>query len=91
MQRQQYIVQESDNSLYGRANIKIKSIMVGKEDDGQEFALYVIEVQRKAGENMSAASWLWREGTASFTTYISVSETYIPQYATSTFQDAAWS
>ena len=57
LQRQQYIVQESDNSLYGRANIKIKSIMVGKEDDGQEFALYVIEVQRKAGENMSAASW----------------------------------
>lgn len=57
LQRQQYIVQESDNSLYGRANIKIKSIMVGKEDDGQEFALYVIEVQRKAGENLSAASW----------------------------------
>ncbi len=57
LQRQQYIVQESDNSLYGRANVKIKSTMVGKEDDGQEFALYVIEVQRKAGENMSAASW----------------------------------
>ena len=57
LQRQQYIVQESDNSLYGRANVNIKSIMVGKEDDGQEFALYVIEVQRKAGENMPAASW----------------------------------
>ena len=57
LQRQQYIVQESDNSLYGRATVDIKSIMVGKEDDGQEFALYVIEVQREAGENMSAASW----------------------------------
>ena len=57
LQRQQYIVQESDNSLYGRANVEIKSIMVGKEDDGQEFALYVIEVQRKAGEHMSVASW----------------------------------
>ena len=57
LQRQQYIVQESDNSLFGRANVNIKSIMVGKEDDGQEFALYVIEVQRKAGENMPAASW----------------------------------
>ena len=57
LQRRQYIVQESDNSLYGRANIEIKSVMVGKEDDGQEFALYVIEVQRKAGEHMSAASW----------------------------------
>ncbi|KAA6411077.1 MAG: hypothetical protein FRX48_05388 [Lasallia pustulata] len=57
LQRQQYIVQESDNSLYGRASVEIKSIMVGKEDDGQEFALYVIEVQRKAGEHMAAASW----------------------------------
>lgn len=57
LQRQQYIVQESDNSLFGRANIEIKSIMVGKEEDGQGFALYVIEVQRKAGEHMSAASW----------------------------------
>ena len=57
LQRQQYIVQESDNSLYGRASVEIKSIMVGKEPDGQEFAMYVIEVQRKAGEHMSAASW----------------------------------
>lgn len=57
LQRQQYIVQESDNSLFGRANIEIKSVMVGKDADGQEFALYVIEVQRKAVENMSAASW----------------------------------
>jgi sorting nexin-25 len=39
LQRQQYIIQESDNSLYGRSSIKIKSIMVGKEDDGREFAL----------------------------------------------------
>ena len=57
LQRQQYIVQESDNSLFGRASVHIKSIMVGKESDGQEFALYVIEVQRKAIEQMPAASW----------------------------------
>lgn len=57
LQRQQYIVQESDNSLFGRANIEIKSVMVGKDSDGQEFALYVVEVRRKAIENMSAASW----------------------------------
>ncbi|KAI4190777.1 MAG: hypothetical protein L6R41_000551 [Letrouitia leprolyta] len=57
LQRQQYMVQESDNSLYGRASVSIKSIMVGKEEDGQEFALYVIEVTRKTTEQMSAASW----------------------------------
>lgn len=39
MQKQQYVVQESDNSLYGRAAVNIKSIMVGKEPDGHEYAL----------------------------------------------------
>ncbi|RMZ85728.1 hypothetical protein DV737_g531, partial [Chaetothyriales sp. CBS 132003] len=57
LQRQQYIVQESDNSLYGRSSIRIKSVVVGREDDGREFALYVIEVQRKAGDQMPAATW----------------------------------
>ncbi|PHH85059.1 hypothetical protein CDD83_978 [Cordyceps sp. RAO-2017] len=58
LQRQQYIVQESDNSLYGRSAIRIKSIQVGREEDGREFALYVVEVQRDAGEQMPAASWI---------------------------------
>jgi sorting nexin-25 len=58
LQRQQYVVQESDNSLYGRSTIKIKSIQVGREDDGREFAMYVVEVQRNAGEQMPAASWI---------------------------------
>ncbi|CAG9989701.1 unnamed protein product [Clonostachys byssicola] len=57
LQRQQYVVQESDNSLFGRSIIKIKNIQVGREDDGREFALYVVEVQRNAGEQMPAASW----------------------------------
>ena len=57
LQRQQYIVQEGDNSLYGRATVEIKSIMVGREEDGQEFALYIVEVQRKANEQTPAASW----------------------------------
>lgn len=57
MQKQQYVVQESDNSLFGRAAITIKSVMVGHEEDGHEFALYVIEVRRQAGESMPAATW----------------------------------
>ncbi|PKS12857.1 hypothetical protein jhhlp_000197 [Lomentospora prolificans] len=57
LQRQQYVIQESDNSLYGRSTVKIKSIRVGKEDDGREYALYVVEVQRNAGEQMPAAAW----------------------------------
>jgi sorting nexin-25 len=39
MQRQQYIVQESDNTLHGRSTVQIKSIMVSKEEDGREYAL----------------------------------------------------
>ncbi|KAK5114821.1 hypothetical protein LTR62_001978 [Meristemomyces frigidus] len=57
MQKQQYVVQESDNSLYGRAQVTIKSVMVGREDDGHEYALYVIEVRRQAGDNIPAATW----------------------------------
>lgn len=57
LQRQQYIVQEADNNLYGRASISIKSIMIGTEEDGHEFALYVIEVQRQAGEKSAAVNW----------------------------------
>jgi sorting nexin-25 len=39
LQRQQYVIQESDNSLYGKATVTIKSIMVGQEEDGREFAM----------------------------------------------------
>jgi sorting nexin-25 len=58
LQRQQYVIQESDNSLYGRASIRIKSIQVGRDEDGKEFAVYVVEVQRNAGEKMPAATWI---------------------------------
>ncbi|EAA28340.3 hypothetical protein GE21DRAFT_9149 [Neurospora crassa] len=57
LQRQQYVIQESDNSLYGRSTIKIKNIHVGREEDGKEFAMYAIEVLRNAGEKMPAATW----------------------------------
>ncbi|KAK7513845.1 PXA domain-containing protein [Phyllosticta citriasiana] len=58
LQRQQYVIQESDNSLYGRATVSIQSIMVGKDEEGGEFALYVIEVHRAPGEHMPAATWV---------------------------------
>lgn len=39
LQRQQYIVQESDNSLYGRATVYITTVKVGTEQDGKEYAI----------------------------------------------------
>ncbi|KAI9670669.1 MAG: Intermediate filament protein [Alyxoria varia] len=57
LQKQQYIVQENDNMLFGKATVQIKSIMVSTESDGHEFALYVIEVQRRGDDNIPAATW----------------------------------
>lgn len=39
MQKQQYVIQESDNSLYGKALVSIGSVMVGRDEDGHEFAI----------------------------------------------------
>ncbi|KAK3114143.1 tRNA (guanine-N(7)-)-methyltransferase (tRNA(m7G46)-methyltransferase) [Teratosphaeriaceae sp. CCFEE 6253] len=57
MQRQQYAVQESDNALYGRAQATITSVIIGQEGDGHEYALYVIEVRKQAGDSIPAATW----------------------------------
>ena len=57
MQKEQYMAQENDNDLYGQASVSIKSVMVGRESDGREYALYVIEVRRQAGNRMAAATW----------------------------------
>ncbi|KXT02562.1 hypothetical protein AC578_10649 [Pseudocercospora eumusae] len=57
MQKQQYVVQESDNSLFGRTALSIKSVLVGREEDGHEYAMYVIEVRRQAGDQLPAATW----------------------------------
>ncbi|KIH87247.1 hypothetical protein SPBR_04549 [Sporothrix brasiliensis 5110] len=49
LQRQQYALQETDNSLYGRANVRLTSVQSGREEDtGKEYAQYVIEVRRDA-------------------------------------------
>ncbi|KAF2862735.1 hypothetical protein K470DRAFT_212335 [Piedraia hortae CBS 480.64] len=57
LQKQQYAFQENDSSLYGRATLSVPSVVVGRQDDGHEYALYVIQVRRQAGESMPAATW----------------------------------
>ncbi|KAK6542178.1 Intermediate filament protein [Orbilia ellipsospora] len=56
LQRQQYIIQESDNSLYGRASVSINQPIMGNEQ-GKEYAIYIVEVRRKAGDQFPAAEW----------------------------------
>lgn len=57
LQRQQYIVQESDNSLYNRSNIQIRSYM-SSSDSGGHYMLYVIEVERLASDGTVSAGWV---------------------------------
>lgn len=57
LQRQQYIVQESDNSLYGRSNIQIRSYM-SSSDAGGHYMLYIIEVERLASDGSVSAGWV---------------------------------
>ncbi|KAK7206109.1 PXA domain-containing protein [Myxozyma melibiosi] len=57
LQRQQYIVQESDNGLYGRSNVWINSAVTGS-DNGRAYALYIIEVQRFEYDGSVSARWI---------------------------------
>lgn len=56
LQKQQYIVQENDNSLYGKLRVSIQSYIPGTEK-GKEFILYIVEVQ-KLSENTVTAGWI---------------------------------
>lgn len=56
LQKQQYIVQENDNSLYGKTTVKIQSYVNGQEN-GKEFVLYIIEVQKYSNDS-NTAGWI---------------------------------
>lgn len=57
LQRQQYIVQESDNSLYGRSSVQIESYITGTDNAGQ-YILYIIEVQKYDSDGIINAGWM---------------------------------
>ncbi|WEJ93908.1 tRNA (guanine-N(7)-)-methyltransferase (tRNA(m7G46)-methyltransferase) [Yamadazyma tenuis] len=59
LQKQQYIVQENDNSLYGKSRVKISSYISGNEN-GNDFILYIIELQRfsNSDPNTNTAGWI---------------------------------
>ncbi|KAI5963901.1 hypothetical protein KGF57_001177 [Candida theae] len=59
LQKQQYIVQESDNSLFGKSKVTISSI-VHHSEKTKEFVLYIIEVQKFSTEepNVVKAGWV---------------------------------
>lgn len=76
LQRQQYIVQESDNSLYGRATVFIQSIMVGTEEDGKEYAMCRLLVLLVTASNIDvrrcnrSSSSCWRSDARGYLGHI---------------------
>lgn len=57
LQNQQYIVQENDNSLFGKSRVSIQSYISGNEG-GREFMLYIVEVQKLAAGDVVSAGWI---------------------------------
>ncbi|CAH2353178.1 structural protein Mdm1p [[Candida] railenensis] len=59
LQKQQYIVQENDNSLYGKSRVSIQSYIVGT-DGGKEVVLYIVEVQKLSNDDpdIVTAGWI---------------------------------
>lgn len=59
LQKQQYIVQENENSLYGKSKVQIQSCVFGS-DENLPYVLYVIEVQKYSSENPDqiVAGWV---------------------------------
>lgn len=58
LQKQQYIVQENDNSLYGKSRVSIQSYITGS-DSGKEVTLYIVEVQKLSNDNPDVVTAGW--------------------------------
>lgn len=59
MQKQQFIVQENENSLYGKSRVNIQSCIFGN-DESTKYVLYIIEVQKYSSEDPDqiVAGWV---------------------------------
>lgn len=59
LQKQQYIVQENENSLFGKSQVRIQSCMLSSKEL-HSYALYIIEVQKFSSDNPSeiVAGWV---------------------------------
>lgn len=57
LQKQQYVVQESENSLFGRSDIHIDSYVTSMDVNGP-YTLYIIEVRRFDNMGNVTAGWI---------------------------------
>lgn len=59
LQKQQFIVQENDNSLYGKSRVSIQSY-ISNNENGKNYILYIVEVQKLSSGNQKnvTAGWI---------------------------------
>lgn len=59
LQRQHWIIQENENSLFGKSKIQISSYM-SESKNGSEYVLYIVEVQKFSNDdpNEITAGWV---------------------------------
>lgn len=59
LQRQHWIIQENENSLFGKSKIQISSYM-SESKNGSEYVLYIVEVQKYSNDdpNEVTAGWV---------------------------------
>ncbi|EMR09289.1 hypothetical protein PNEG_02250 [Pneumocystis murina B123] len=57
-QRQQYMIQENDNLLYGRSKISIPAVTIGLGMDGSQYTLYIIEIQKFDSSKVVTSGWI---------------------------------
>lgn len=58
LQKQQYIVQESENTLFGKSRVQIQSYVLAGERTSR-FVMYIIEVQKFSSEDTSQITAGW--------------------------------
>lgn len=60
MQKEQYVVQEGENSLYERAKVSIPNYITAKDNTGKDFIMYVIKVIKlsQLDSKQISASWM---------------------------------
>lgn len=60
MQKEQYIVQEGENSLYERSKVTMPSYIAAKDKNGKSFIMYVIKVTTlsRTDPNQITANWM---------------------------------
>ena len=86
LRKEQYIVQDSENSLYSNSSVTIPECISSKDENGKSYVVYVINVEKSSNKN-PATTWMVTRRFTQFydlhnylkSTYPEVSELEFPK------------